>query len=188
MPERLKSGWAGQCGHFSKRSIRRISSCVQYCCTCAGMAESLLWSCLTQPCRAEPTLRFEEVEVVRLGYIEFSSPLSLRHGRSGPEVWPLFPVPSCILFATRHDGATAAPLPEHVGRVSRGTLPRRDADAVEAKAQHHGSKCTLAGGSLRRRQGRLIAEVFRNGATLFPRRLMYCRTCHDYDGCAAVKS
>ena len=73
---------------------------------------------------------FRKGVVGHLGHVEFR----LRFTRAwsfGAEVQPLFPVPSCVLFAERHGGATAAPLP---GRIEafRGMLPRRDADETEA--------------------------------------------------------
>ena len=51
----------------------------------------------------------------------------------GPDVQPLFPVPSGVLFAQVHDGDAAAPLPDRVTAFS-GMLPRRDAGESEADA------------------------------------------------------
>ena len=112
---------------------------------------------------------FRMGEVARLGYVErrlqFTAAWTL-----GPEVQPLFPVPSCVLFAEEHDGATPAPLPSQVIALS-GTLPRRDADPSEANAK-------LA--EMATHWPSVAAEVnespyrgnFRQGAILVPRRLM----------------
>ena len=113
--------------------------------------------------------RFREGEVAQLGHIAFRL-----HFTSvwafGPEVVPLFPVPSCVLFASRHGGASAAPLPDEVAAFA-GALPRRDADESEADATltktlaPWPAEATDAGGSPYRKS-------FRNGATLWPRRLV----------------
>ena len=58
-----------------------------------------------------------------------------------------FPVPSCVLFASRHDKVTEAPLPNHV-RAFEGILPKRDADEAEADAKLTESGSALAGGGL----------------------------------------
>jgi SAM-dependent methyltransferase len=81
-------------------------------------------------------------------------------------VQPLFPVPSCVLIATRR---SAGPLPGDVTRY-RGRLPRRDATSEEASAALTTTKerwpaaATLEGGSPYR-------EAFRQGATMVPRML-----------------
>lgn len=113
--------------------------------------------------------RFREGEVAQLGHIAFRL-----HFTSvwvfGPEVAPLFPVPSCVLFASRHGGASAAPLPDEVAAFA-GALPRRDADESEADATltktfaPWPAEATDEGGSPYRKS-------FRNGATLWPRRLV----------------
>ena len=112
---------------------------------------------------------FRKGEVKRAGGVEFR----LRFTEAwtfGPDVQPLFPVPSCVLFAEVHDASSPAALPARV-QAFAGTLPRRNASAPEADA--HLSATTAPwpveaadqGGSPYRR-------VFRNGATLFPRRLV----------------
>ena len=112
---------------------------------------------------------FRKGEAARNGEVAFR----LRFAEAwsfGPEVGPLFPVPSCVLFARRHDGVTAAPLPEEV-RDFYGTLPRRDADEPEADgnlteaAMSWPEPAVASNGSPYRR-------VFRQGAILVPRRLV----------------
>ena len=89
----------------------------------------------------------------------------------GPEVQPLFPVPSCVLFAEVHDRPLVAPLPDRVTAFA-GALPRRDADEAEANstltATAEDWPARTAG-----RQVSLYRRRFRNGATLFPRRLIF---------------
>jgi SAM-dependent methyltransferase len=81
-------------------------------------------------------------------------------------VRPLFPVPSCVLFASRRP---AGPLPALLTRVA-GRLPRRDADPAEAdraledRPEPWPGEARLAGPSPYRR-------AFRQGATMVPRRL-----------------
>ena len=113
--------------------------------------------------------KFRKGEVARLGHVTFR----LCFGSAwafGPEVAPLFPVPSCVLFAGRHDGALPAPLPGEIAAFS-GALPRRDADRSEADANltvtsaPWPAEATGEGGSPYRKR-------FRNGATLWPRRLV----------------
>ena len=88
----------------------------------------------------------------------------------GPEVQPLFPVPSCVLFACIHDSSLHAPLPDQITMFT-GTLPRRDANWTEANAnliettvpwpeEAHAEKVSP------------YRSVFRQGATLTPRRLV----------------
>ena len=106
--------------------------------------------------------KFRRGEVARFGHVEFR----LRFTAAwtfGPEVWPLFPVPSCVLFADLHDGPLAAPLPARV-LAFEGTLPRRNADELEASAPWP-TRASDQGGSPYR-------GAFRQGATLVPRRLV----------------
>ncbi len=91
------------------------------------------------------------------------------------EVWsmdsclqPLFPVPSCVVFGLRR--ATARPLPEEV-RAFCGQLPMRDAPEeladVHLKVQEDAPlppARDYVGGSPYR-------DLFRDGATLYPRKL-----------------
>lgn len=81
-------------------------------------------------------------------------------------VQPLFRVPSCVLFAGREK---AGGLPSKV-LAGEGELPRRDATPSEAEKALAWRKASwptqaaLKGGSPYR-------EIFKNGATIFPRRL-----------------
>ena len=113
--------------------------------------------------------KFRKGEVARFGHVEFR----LRFTAAwvfGSEVQPLFPVPSCVLFAALHDDALAAPLPARVAAFA-GILPRRDADASEADAnltEAAASWPTLASD----RGGSPYRQSFRNGAALWPRRIV----------------
>lgn len=88
----------------------------------------------------------------------------------GPNVQPLFPVPSCVLFARSRKRGTKAVLPEQV-RAFAGTLSARDAVETEAAeclkevSKAWPSEATDEGGSEYRKR-------FRQGAILVPRRLM----------------
>jgi SAM-dependent methyltransferase len=86
------------------------------------------------------------------------------------DVFPLFPVPSSVLFGRRR--ATSKPLPEKV-RAYSGTLPFRDASEEIADARlkvvndaPRPSEGTFTGGSPYR-------KTFRQGATLVPRMLCF---------------
>ena len=113
--------------------------------------------------------KFRSGEVAQFGHVEFRLRFTAAWS-FGPEVKPLFPVPSCVLFADLHDGRDAAPLPEWVTKFN-GALPRRDADESEAEANLSEADgpwppaATPEGGSSYR-------DNFRNGATLWPRRLV----------------
>ena len=89
----------------------------------------------------------------------------------GPEVQPLFPVPACVLFARLRNGDESAPLPGEVTAFA-GNLPRRDAEQAEADTSLTES---AAGWPVEAadRNGSPYRKRFRNGATLFPRRLVY---------------
>ncbi len=112
---------------------------------------------------------FRRGEVARFGTVEFRLRFTAAWA-FGPDVWPLFPVPSCVLFAVRHDGISPAPLPAEV-RAFEGTLPRRDADGAEADAKLVSVEAPWpadaadTGGSPYR-------AAFRQGATFVPRRLV----------------
>ena len=113
--------------------------------------------------------KFRTGDVARYGHIEFRLRFSSVWA-FGPEVAPLFPVPSCVLFAGVHPEAVPAPLPDRVLAFA-GALPRRDADESEAdvtlkaKTTPWPSEATDEGGSPYRKS-------FRNGATLWPRRIV----------------
>ncbi len=112
---------------------------------------------------------FRKGRVARYGHVEFR----LRFTNAwafGPDVQPIFPVPSCVLFAEVHGEPLAAALPKEVRKFA-GVLPMRDADRVEAErtlketaAFWPTEASELAGSPYRR--------MFRNGATLWPRRLV----------------
>ena len=112
---------------------------------------------------------FRKGEVKRSGQVEFR--LRFTEGWTfGPAVQPLFPVPSCVLFAEVQNAPSPATLPARV-QAFTGTLPRRNASAPEADAHLRDApapwpaEAADQGGSPYRR-------LFRNGATLFPRRLV----------------
>ena len=112
---------------------------------------------------------FRKGEVKRAGHVEFR----LRFTEAwtfGPDVQPLFPVPSCVLFAGGHDASAAVSLPERV-QAFTGTLPRRNAGAPEADAHLSVAPAPwpAEASSLPESPYR---RLFRNGATLVPRRLM----------------
>ena len=112
--------------------------------------------------------RFRRGDVARFDRIEFRLRFTAAWA-FGPTVSPLFPVPSCVLFAHRRD-SEPAPLPATV-RNFVGALPRRDADEPEADASLTEAAApwpTLAA----RRGGSPYRKRFRNGATLVPRRLV----------------
>ncbi len=90
----------------------------------------------------------------------------------GPEVQPLFPVPSCVLFAERYDSSLAAPLPPRVLAYS-GTLPERDADTAQAETNLEEAYGRWPDETSKIKEQMSPYEgAFRNGATLFPRRLV----------------
>lgn len=92
-------------------------------------------------------------------FVEFGEPWAFDES-----VAPLFPVPSCVLFANI---ATARPLPE-VAEWFSGTLPRRDASPEEAEIALQKVRRPI---SPRQRHavGLPYRADFRNGATLYPR-------------------
>ena len=77
---------------------------------------------------------------------------------------------SCVLFASRHEGAADAPLPTRV-QAFAGSRPSRDADEAEAAANLSGSAASWP--TEASAEGRSpYRRLFRNGATLWPRRLV----------------
>ena len=115
----------------------------------------------------QPYAAFRKGEVAQTGQVVFR----LRFTKAwtfGPEVQPLFPVPSCVLFAELHDAPLSASLPETVTAFS-GTLPQRNAGPAEAvlaaQTAPWPADATTSEDSHYRR-------AFRQGATLVPRRLV----------------
>lgn len=82
------------------------------------------------------------------------------------DLQPLFPVPACVLFASRASGPT--PLPTTVRRFA-GRLPRRDARPDEAARTLTETidKWPIEAGA-----GSVYRDRFKQGATLVPRRFM----------------
>lgn len=112
---------------------------------------------------------FRRGEVVRSGNFEYWLKFTDAWA-FGPEVWPLFPVPCCVLFAHRHDLATAASLPKQIRRFE-GNLPRRD--AVETEAAANLTPATVPWPAEASDEGEShYRKTFRQGAILVPRRLM----------------
>jgi hypothetical protein len=112
---------------------------------------------------------FRKAEVKRAGQVEFR----LRFTAAwtfGPEVQPLFPVPSCVLFAEVHDASAVAPLPARV-QAFTGTLPRRNASAREADAQLSETTAPWPAEASSQSESP-YRRLFRQGATLVPRRLV----------------
>lgn len=83
---------------------------------------------------------------------------------------PLFPVPSCVVFGRRT--ATARPLPDFV-RTYSGILPYRDASEAVADKQLKIEESVPALETAQHKGGSPYRKVFRNGATLFPRMLVF---------------
>ena len=113
--------------------------------------------------------KFRTGAVTRSGQLELQLQFTAAWA-FGPGVSPLFPVPSCVLFAKHHDGDTVPSLPEQVLAFA-GTLPRRDANASEAAAQLTATLAPWpaeASDELRSPYDR----HFRQGAILVPRRLV----------------
>ena len=88
----------------------------------------------------------------------------------GDDVQPLFPVPSCVVFARKR--ATSKPIPDKV-RAYSGQLPYRDAPESGA------DECLTTAENLPLsrvadgKKGSAYAARFRNGATLYPRVLLF---------------
>lgn len=85
-------------------------------------------------------------------------------------VQPLFPVPSCVVLGRRR--ATANPLPDTV-RAYSGTLPFRDAPESKADQRLRVIEDAPALKTARHEGGSSYRTAFRNGATLFPRMLVF---------------
>ena len=89
----------------------------------------------------------------------------------GPEVTPLFPVPSCVLFAEVHPDVAEPRLPATI-RAFSGTLPKRDADVAEAETNLTETATPWPTIAAADADGSPYRKIFQNGATLFPRRLV----------------
>ena len=113
--------------------------------------------------------KFRKGEVSQLGHVAFRLCFSLVW-TFGSKVKMLFPVPSCVLFAKHYGEALPAPLPDEVVAFN-GVLPRRDSDKSEADAN---LKENLAPWPTEAtdENGSPYRKSFRNGATLWPRRLI----------------
>ncbi|MGO9006819.1 MAG: N-6 DNA methylase [Beijerinckiaceae bacterium] len=85
-------------------------------------------------------------------------------------VQPLFPVPSCVVFGRRR--ATSRPMPDKV-RAYSGTLPMRDAPEQVADECLDVIHDAPALETAKHKGGSPYRELFRNGATLFPRMLVF---------------
>jgi SAM-dependent methyltransferase len=86
------------------------------------------------------------------------------------DLQPLFPVPSCVVFGKRT--AVSKPLPDVV-RVYSGTLPYRDAPEAVADKFLKITENAPALGTAQHTGGSPYRSTFRNGATLFPRMLVF---------------
>lgn len=84
-------------------------------------------------------------------------------------VQPLFPVPSSVLFAKRVHGL-GKPIPERVTRYS-GQLPMRDAPETIADRYLKVTEGAPALDTAKYEGGSAYRELFRDGATLYPRKL-----------------
>jgi hypothetical protein len=83
-------------------------------------------------------------------------------------VFPLFPVPSCVLFARKRAAAQATPA---TVRAYAGTLPLRDAHEDIADARLKVAENASAPSSAQFNHGSPYRKAFRQGATLVPRML-----------------
>lgn len=88
------------------------------------------------------------------------------------KVQPLFPVPSCVLFA-RHGEGSGPRLPNKV-QIASGILPRRDASKAQA-SQYLSWHEELWPSERTDRVTEGYAASFRDGATVFPRVLFTVR-------------
>ncbi len=85
-------------------------------------------------------------------------------------VQPLFPVPSCAVFGRKR--ATSRPIPETV-RAYSGFLPLRDAPESIADTRLKVTEGAPALEAAQHEGGSSYRAAFRNGATLFPRMLIF---------------
>ena len=85
------------------------------------------------------------------------------------KVQPLFPVPSCVIFARKVGAGSTTSWPDAV-LAYRGELPRRDASPAEADEALKSSTVLRSVLSQESTQSP-YRDVFSNGATVFPRML-----------------
>lgn len=83
------------------------------------------------------------------------------------DVKPLFPALSCVLFG--HPTGVAGPSLPAVVRAASGTLPRRDASAMEAEAALVWKDTPWPSVADGHKSVSVYSERFKNGATVFPR-------------------
>ena len=89
----------------------------------------------------------------------------------GAGVQPLFPVPSCVLFAEVQAGDTLPRLPARILAFA-GSLPRRDADRAEAATTLTETPAAWPAIASSEPAGSPYRKAFRQGATLVPRRFV----------------
>jgi hypothetical protein len=87
----------------------------------------------------------------------------------GDDVQPLFPVPSCVLFAKANRGL-ARTLPDKVRRYA-GELPYRDAPEAVADENLRVTEGAPRPDEASYEKGSPYRKAFRRGATLVPRML-----------------
>ena len=114
--------------------------------------------------------KFREGPVARAGCVEsrlrFTTAWTF-----GPAVSPLFPVPSCVLFAAFHDGQEPAPLLARVTAFA-GALPKRDADAGKRTRVWFEEETAWPMRWRRIAEDPLTGKAFGRALTLVPRRLV----------------
>ena len=139
----------------------------------AVISKAVAWSAMIVPHAAlsrQSYAPFRTGAVARFGQPVFR----LRFTQAwafGPEVAPLFPVPSCVLFAEVHPDADVPRLPATI-RAFNGTLPKRDADVAEAETNLTETATPWPTIAAADADGSPYRKLFQNGATLFPRRLV----------------
>jgi SAM-dependent methyltransferase len=85
------------------------------------------------------------------------------------DVQPLFPVPSCVLFARSGQGARGGALPAVL--AAAGELPQRDASSAEAEARLEWHEAPWPSGADENSSRFPYRDEFRQGATIVPRAL-----------------
>ncbi|MDP2659743.1 MAG: hypothetical protein Q8R28_03340, partial [Dehalococcoidia bacterium] len=95
--------------------------------------------------------------------VQFTEAWTLRD-----EVAPLFPLPSCALFARSGEAAQGGPLPLTV-KAARGTLPRRDASPEEAGEALSWKEAPWPASLDGDTEVSPYSDAFKQGATMVPR-------------------